>query len=69
MQIDVAGQLLGLGAQSWVHPGGQAEEEGCRVGWAEPELLGFTARRMLSCTQEVRQASKGHDGQGKATLK
>lgn len=53
MQIDVAGQSLGMGAQSRVHPGGQAneaaqEEEGWERGLgkeqrAPPRLAGHTA--------------------------
>lgn len=43
MQIDVAGQLLGMGAQSRVHPGGQAneaaqEEEGWERGLGREQL-------------------------------
>lgn len=64
MQIDVAGQLLGLGAQSWVHPGGQAEEEGCRVGWAEPGACSRHRARAAGfhCKEDAQLHTGGETG-------
>lgn len=46
MQIDVAGQLLGMGAQSRVYPGGQANEEAQEEeGW-ESGLAGSSTARL-----------------------
>lgn len=57
--------------QGAAHSASAGTGSGCSPR-TDRELLHFTAgatRRMFSCTQEVRQRSKGHDGKGKAMLK